>query len=203
MPQAAIHTKRFIHCPHCGQSEHQVEGLFQNASYNFGPWRCHECNHEFIGRVVGDTVEITSVVESDREPVVCLFRFRDLYLVVKGYTRQKNYEYEWYDYLFHSHQCPVNILRSVHAVYCPHDGNDPHGVIRFIAAIPDVRQKINEFSFDPGEQDIDCGTLEELFRVFGTDGTDAPTNWPESQRGLLPFIAQLQDAHRKTTSPKA
>ncbi|MDD5511500.1 MAG: hypothetical protein PHI12_11930 [Dehalococcoidales bacterium] len=152
---------------------------------------------------MGDAIEITKIVESDREPIVCLFRFRDLYLVVKGYTRPKNYEHDWYDYLFHSHQCPGNIFRSVAAVYCPADGADPHGIIRFIAAVPDVEQKINEFSFNPDKQDVNCDTLEGLFRYFCTDGTDAPTNWPEHQRGLLPFIAELQDAYKKEKSKKA
>lgn len=196
MQQAIIHTERFINCPHCGKGKHPIEHLFQDTLRSFGPWWCHECNHEFSGEIVNGTVEITSVVESDHETVVCLFRFRDLYLVVKGHTRQKNYDHDWYDYLFHSHHCPGNILQGVRAVFCPDDGDDPHGVIRFIAAIPDEGQFNHQTGKDPTD-------LEGLFRLFGTDGTDAPTNWPEHQRGLLPFIAQLQDAHRKTTSPKA
>lgn len=195
--QSEILTKRFIRCPHCGGGEFTVEHLFnpEDVERLFGPWHCHKCNYEFFGATKQDgTVEITKLKPSASQPMLCLLRFRDLYLVVNRYARPKQDDREdWYDYLFHSHQCPGNILRSVEEVYDPAEGRDPHGQIRFIAAVPDVGQNIGK----------ECNTLEELFRYFRTDGAEAPTNWPVEQRGLIPFVAELQDQYRKSRSPSA
>lgn len=193
--QPNVLTKRFIRCPHCDKGEHTVEHLFEDQDRSFGRWRCHDCNHEFSGVAKQDgTIEITKVVPSDSQPMLCLLRFRDLYLVVNSYTKPKQDDRDdWYDYLFHSHQCPSNILGSVEEVYDPAEGRDPHGQIRFIAAVPDAGQDVGK----------ECGTVEELFRYFHTDGTEAPTNWPEDQHGLIPFIAAMQYAYRKARSPSA
>jgi len=86
------------------------------------------------------------------------------------------------------------MLRRVQEIYCPSEGNDPHGILRFIAAIPATKEL---------KYDQDYTTLERIFRLFQTDGTEAPTRMPEEERGLLPGLARLQDAHRKATSPKA
>ena len=192
--KAEIKTKRFIGCPHCGRGDHWIDHLFNGAT--FGPWLCKHCNHSFSGKILADGVEITEVQEYNREPVLCLFRFRDLYFVIRSYSKPKDADPRWYDYLFHSHQCPVNLLRNVEEVFCPSEGLDPHGILRFIAAIPDPGDLRHKY-------DRDHPTLESIFHLFGTDGTEAPTEWPESQRGLLPGIARLQDAHRKSTSAKA
>jgi hypothetical protein len=131
----------------------------------------------------------------DGQPKLSLLRFRDLYVVIAGYSDITG-EPDWYDYKFHSHQCPEAIMRSVVAVFCPSEGADPHGVFRYIASVDDNEE--NTLALN-----TETATVEQLFRLFGTDGSDAPTNWPEHQRGLIPLIAYMQDEHRKNKAPKA
>lgn len=129
------------------------------------------------------------------QPKLALLRLRDLYVVVESYGQHDPEKQDWYDYTFHSHQCPENLMRHVVAVFCPSEGNDPHGVFRFIAAIDDTTENKNATNYTIH--------LAELFRLFGTDGSEAPTRWPESERGLIPMIAYAQDEYRKRKGPKA
>jgi len=175
-------TKRFILCPQCDCGQHEIEHLIQDAPRDFGPWSCRQCNHEFFGTVHPDgSVECRRIRQLPDE-VMCLLRFRDLFIVAGPYAGFSRPDSE--DFFFHSHQCPENIMRSVLGVCCPEAGEDPHGIFRFVATAPYAGR---EFTF---------GTLAELFRHFGTDGRDAYTEWPESDGGVLPWLAKLQREHR-------
>lgn len=195
MTEVILKTRRFLICPQCSQYEFNIEHLCAcDRQRSFGPWTCRACDHSVCGTVHGDSVEVTRLEPPTDEPVLCLLRLRDLYVVVESYRREKNYKHDWYDYLLHSHSCPVNMMRRTVDIYDAAEGIDPHGIFRFIAAVPDtpeLRKKIEDTS------------LENLFRLFGTDGTEAPTNWPERERGLIPGLAALQDAYTKTRAPKA
>lgn len=198
MSRADIFRKAFYRCPHCGKSEHGIQHLIDalydtRAEKSFGPWHCEECRHEFSGvvrflpGVIGDTpvVEITRCEPWKKVPKLSLLRIRDLYLVVDSYGDYQPEEQNrlWYDYLFHSHQCPTSIMRSAMEVF-DKDGRDPHGILRFVAALDDNeenRQKLDE-----------AGTQEDLFKLFQTDGKDAPSSWPEVNKGVIPWIAEMQ-----------
>ncbi len=190
-----VKTKRFISCPNCGEGEHTVEHLFNDPwSRTAGPWSCDFCNHEFcLTPLEGGQIKITDLKEKENDPqVVCLFRLGNLYVVSGPYRVGPDDEY---DYFFHSHQCPSNIFRNTRAVYAPDYGEDPHGVFRFVASIP--LSEIEDDRFGGGD------TLESLFRTFKTDGRDAPTQWPEADHGVIPWVAEMQRQHEKDTSPKA
>lgn len=122
---------------------------------------------------------------TERKPILCLFRFRDLYVIAESYTRGAEDEEDSYDYLFHSHQCPVNIMRNVLEVFDSAEGKDPHGIFRYVAEIDDNEQNRTALR--------DKGGFQDMLYLFKTDGTEAPTQWPEKERGLLPWIAALQD----------
>lgn len=196
MTKGKIKTKRFLLCPNCGGSEHQVEHLFSECrNGSFGPWGCDECDHAFRGEYDPDgKIRITGVEKEEGRKVLCLLRFRDLYVVAGPY--REHGDAGWYDYFFHSHQCPTNIMHQAEAVFDAAEGDDPHGVFRFVTSIPYDKEEHRILFFNGM-------SLEVLLRTFGTDGQDAPTDWPEDERGLLPGIAKLQDAYAKERAPKA
>lgn len=188
----------FIVCTNCAKGEHRVQHLYETSKergteVSFGPWQCEKCGHEFKGNVLyapGSmhdpcVVTITDVYPWKKVPKLSLLRLRDLYVVVDSYGDYQPEEKDrlWYDFLFHSHQCPTNIMRSAMEVF-DKDGRDPHGILRFVAALDDTeenRKKLDE-----------AGTREDLFKLFQTDGQDALTEWPEENKGVIPWIAEMR-----------
>lgn len=195
MMLSEVKTKRYISCPNCGEGEHTVEHLLDGTwSGSAGPWSCDFCNHQFcLTAFENGQIDITDL-KKNAPQVVCLLRLGDLYVVAGPYRRHGGDE-DWYDYFFHSHQCPENIFRKTLALYAPDWGEDPHGVLRFVASVP--LEEIEDDRFDGGD------TLESLFRTFKTDGKDAPTQWPEADRGVLPWLAEMQRQRKKNAGPKA
>lgn len=123
----AIIRPAYVLCPHCNQSRHEVQHLYDDAKnrkqgVNFGPWHCDACQYEFSGTVAHDpenlsepcAVTFTRLQARKRIPKLSLFRLRDLYLVVDSYGDDQSEDRDpmWYDYLFHSHQCPTNTQLS-------------------------------------------------------------------------------------------
>lgn len=190
-----LKTKRYLPCPNCGEHDFLVEHLIDDRVRDLGPWSCRVCNYGLRFTAGEGRIENVRTEPPKNTRMLSLLRFRDLYLVVDSYTRSDDQGADWYDYLFHSHQCPTNILNHVQEVYDPAEGLDPHGICRFVAAIPDTEE--NQKRLD------DAGSLQQLFLLFDTDGQDAPTRWPEEERGLIPDLAKLQDAYRKTKAAKA
>lgn len=177
-------TKRYFLCPHCQREEMYVEHLLTEAERDgknhwFGPLICSKCNHEIKGECTPRGVKIESVYKCKRKQILALLRFRDLYVVIDKYRESDDY-----DFLFHSHQCPTNIMRSSIEVFDPKYGSDPHGVFRFVSAVEDTEE--NRGALDK------CSKLESLFQLFGTDGSEAPSEWPEKNHGVLPWIVEQQ-----------
>lgn len=189
--KADINTKRFILCPGCGQHEHSVEHLFLSAPRTFGPWSCEtdDCLIRISGKVsVDGTIDLeTDVMKRPRGFALC--KLRDLYLVLRQpYGRIENP-----DYFYHSHQCPTNLLRYVVDVYAPSGEADVHGMIRFVAAIddtPETRKVLREH----GGQNL---SLRKVMELFETDGEPIETDWPESNEGVIPFVAELRREHKE------
>jgi hypothetical protein len=178
-----IVTKTFIACPGCGSTAwFDVQRLIDaQRATTFGPWGCRTdgCLVEIRGQVTaaGD-IEIEQ--QQAAAPGLALLKFRDLYIVRDElYGRVRNP-----DFFYHSHQCPQNILQDVTAVFDPAEGHDPHGVLRFVAnieATTEARVRLEQTS-----------TLEALFALFRTDGQPAPSEWPERNGGMLPWIAEAR-----------
>lgn len=190
-----IKTKRFLPCPNCGQHDFLVEHVIDDFVRDLGPWECRSCHYDVRFTAGNGTITNVRSEPSGDTRMLSLVRLRDLYLVVGSYSKGKDEGSDWYDYLFHSHQCPINLLNNVEEIYDAAEGMDPHGICRFVAAIPDTEE--NQTKLDQ------TGTLQQLFLLFDTDGTDAPTRWPENERGLIPGLAKLQDAYRKNQAAKA
>lgn len=176
-----IATRRYIVCPGCGQGEFQIEHLLDTGRpTDFGPWRCdrEDCCTEIEGCITADgDIEIEH--RKTAASGIALLKLGDLYLVVDEPAGR--IEDEYVDYFYHSHQCPLNLLREVSDVFYG-TGRDPHGVLRFVANIeasPNVRQRLEQ-----------AGSLAELFRLFGTDGQPAASAWPEEDGGMLPQVAE-------------
>lgn len=176
-----IITHRYVQCPGCGEHEFRIDHL--TAPAEFGPWRCDEygCCTEISGTIAADgQVEI----EHHRAAPsgLALLKLGDLYLVV---DEASHIEDEYADYFYHSHQCPLNLMRSVVAVFDA-TGPDPHGQLRLIANIessPEARERLEHVS-----------SLAGLFGLFATDGQPASSSWPEENGGMLPQVAEL---HRR------
>lgn len=128
-----------------------------------------------------------------------LLYFRGLYLVIRWYGSsfdEKAEQARLWDFLFHSHQCPTNILHRIEDVFDPEWGQDPHGVMRYVANIP--------FSAEIKKQlDSNVVSIAELFNMFGTDGTPPKSEWPEKDGGLIPVLARMREQAQKDKAPKA
>ena len=187
--KAEIVTKRFITCPRCQNATWPVDHLTPGATW--GPWSCPDNNcTAAVKGIVCDDWTIDVEVSDKPEMVLALFLFRGLYLVVSGYSSVNGPSH--YDFLFHSHQCPENMLSSTIAVFDPETGIDPHGVLRFVAAVPDseaLRDRIGA-----GHQQNGDETLAKLFVEFSTDGVPPPSDWPERDGGMLNWLAEAQRA---------
>lgn len=189
--EAMIKNVAFILCPQCGQSRHEVEHLFERPdwSHRFGPWHCDKCDYLFWGEGTEDRrVEITRCERSPDTKMLCLLRLRDLLVVVEKYSKHAGQDDDGFDFLFHSHQCPTNIMHEAEEVF-DEDGRDPHGIFRFIAAIEDTEENRKKLEA--------LGSREDLLKLFNTDGTEAPTNWPAEDKGVLPFIAEGRRQYRE------
>ena len=195
MTRAVIAAKRFIVCPKCERGEFSIEHLFaKDAAWRhaFGPWPCHErgCDATIRGHVnEDDSIEIT-VGSKKHKPGLTLLKIGDLWLVEEAYRHYDPGDDHW-DYHYHSHQCLTNLLHSIEKVF-DGTGEDPHGRLRFVANIedtPEIRERLDKIS-----------GLEALFQLFGTDGQPAPSTWPEENRGVIPWIAEMQRAGNKERS---
>jgi hypothetical protein len=183
--KATIITKRFIKCPKCDNT-FGIEHLMGKECNNrpFGPWQCDDCTTTIKGRVVDGQVEIEEV-EPRGYPTLSLVKFKDTYLVLEHKIMgNKNGKIENWDFFFHSHQCPANLLRSVISVF-DYEESDPHGMIRFISSIP--------FNIENKEKLDRAYLTEHLFDLFNTiDGEPQPSEWPEENKGMLDWIAQMK-----------
>lgn len=186
-----IVTRRYVVCPGCGANhEFCVEHLFDDIakhgykSRDFGPWYCHneECDAVISGVVNADgTVEIKHA-KREHPNGLALLKLGDLWLVVDELFHGLGDP----DFFYHSHQCPANLLRRVRAVFGEEFGEggkrDPHGRLRYVASIEATKEARDKLDNADG--------LEELFSLFGTDGTPPESAWPEANAGLIPLIAQ-------------
>jgi hypothetical protein len=186
-----IKTRRYVSCPACGEHEFIVEHLFDRPGpYGIGcAWHCDnaECRAGWKFSITAD-----GAVELERDgtgepPGLGLLKFRDLYLVVDQKYRNLVGD-DHADYFYHSHQCPTNILGTVEDVYDAR-GKDPHGTMRYVASILDTEATRLRLE--------SAGSLRELFELFGTDGQPAPSNWPEANGGVMPWIAEVQRDYEK------
>ncbi len=97
-------------------------------------------------------------------------------------TQSNRIEADNQDFFYHSHQCPTNLLRDVEEVFDPEHGKDPHGILRYVASIDATPESTKALH--------DMHTLAELFALFQTDGQPPSGAWPESNGGMLDFIAR-------------
>jgi hypothetical protein len=169
--------------------------LFDRGIFDFGPWWCGKCNHRFRGKILGDkSIEITEVTLCDTEPKLCLLKLRDLYVVVEGYCfAPGNYD-EYADYKFHSSQCPSDLMRSVMEVFDVTEGQDPHGIFRFVASVPDNEEYRKRLE---GAQ-----SLLGLFLVFHTNGQPIPSEYQEEVTSNLAAL-QMMVYCTKSKTPSA
>ena len=182
-----LKTKRYFVCAKCG--EHKiVEHLFGDVDVKWGPWHCDgDCDQVHRGTARADgTMDVESTSEPRRRGFA-LLRRGDMFLVVD----QKYGRIENPDFFYHSHQCPEAILRTVQAVYDA-TGSDPHGLFRYVTSVEDTPETRLALTGGGRSNMGQVGTLQELLAVFKTDGLPAPTEWPEENGGMIPFVAESQ-----------
>lgn len=186
-----IKTRAYVACPECGEGEFIVQHLlgWEKGRKAGAPWYCHNdaCRAGWQFSMGEDgTLEIERA-DTGKAPGYGLLKLGDLYLV--HHQKYGNYvDSDSADYMYHSHQCPTDILGEIEAVFNAR-GSDPHGVMRYVTSILDTPETTKALE--------ETGSLQALFALFKTDGQPAPTNWPEENGGVIPWIAEMQRDHEK------
>jgi hypothetical protein len=188
---AEIKTKRYVACPRegCGGKfwvEHLLDGSerFFSAGHKFGPWYCDEAHCDVVmdGVITVEGIDVTWS-KRDHKRGIALLKFGDSFVTYEEHRLHDPKVDDSYDYFFHSHQCPGNLVRHCLDVYIG-GMRDIHGQIRYVASVedtPEVRKKLDGVN-----------NLDELLAVFGTDGSLPPTMWPPENEGLIPWLAEMR-----------
>ncbi len=132
-----IETKQYVLCPHCEQSQSQIDHLFNGdgRDVTWGPWYCDECGCAYKGVVKGTDV---FVEKSDKRKDKCLvfLKNNNVLLVVEDMYFDGELDVENKRYFYEEHTCPTNYL-GVEMVVDLNDGHtDPHGIFEFAGVIP-------------------------------------------------------------------
>ncbi len=135
-------TRPFVMCPRCRTSSWPVGHISVNM--RFGPWVCsdRECRAQISGVALEDGTFDIEVTDAPGLALT-LLRFRDIYLVIGGYQQSKG---DSWDYLYHSHQCPGNLLRSTVDVF---SAEEPDHTIRCRDSVHSGRQGPDQQSRQP------------------------------------------------------
>jgi hypothetical protein len=190
---ARIETARYLICPKCSSRVSSIDHLA--IGQTFGPWLCKsiDCDQEVSGTITADGADVTYST-APRRGRLYLLKLRDVYFVMRNRYRDADPDDDNDDYYIHSHQCPTNLIQDAISVFDA-EGSDPHGIFRLVASVP--------FSHEREDQLREMVGLGELLAFFGTDGQPAATEWPEEDRGMLGFVADMQRNETARRAPKA
>lgn len=129
-------SERYIRCPGCGKSEHQVSHLPLGTET---AWYCDDCGVRFRLRVISaDCVNCEVIpVESKEKRLVTLRSAGPVTLLVEGMVLLPNDDEEGHERFFYDeHTCPTNYMRKVVKVIDAEGDEDPHGVFAFVKLEP-------------------------------------------------------------------
>lgn len=132
--------KRYISCPHCGGSKHEISHL--KTGEDFGPWYCRErdCWYGFKGHVTPTGAVVTILNERVIPTKVTLRTSEPITLVVQGLRFENMPGYSEYEIAGHDHNvffyeentCPINALQRVIRVVDEDGDTDPHGIFGYV-----------------------------------------------------------------------
>lgn len=138
---STVYTKRFVRCPFCNVSEHQVEHLFgEYVGRTAGPWYCDDCGGAFMLHVSADGcldvektgrrlrhVRVLLELLPQQETVqieVDALEFDDGH----GFAPDEEQERK-HAFFYEEHTCPINWMRAAEEVRLGGD-EDPHNLVR-------------------------------------------------------------------------
>ena len=130
--------ERYIRCPACGKSEHQVSHLAPGTQTS---WYCDDCGVRFDVRVISPESVDCEVRpgESKEKRLVTLRSSGPVTLLVEGMVllpADADDEESSQRYFYDDHTCPTNYLPSVVKVIDAEGDEDPHGVFAFVSIEP-------------------------------------------------------------------
>ncbi len=147
-----------VECPKC-KNWHSIEHLL---GYKTDPnlvWYCHNenCGAEFKFSVdvkyqlIYDLCLTGNESKPKRYVVKLKENIKDLTLIISGHGHYENgIEQDTFDekrYLYESHTCPSNIMRSVVDIFS--DGiKDEHGIFKLIKEIPKIQDEDNCYTIE-------------------------------------------------------
>lgn len=137
--KARIYTQTYIHCPHCGKTEHRVDHMARPGS--FGPWYCDSCGGSFKGSVSPDgTIDLKLLdgMKVETLDLLCLPpQDKPVYFVIRGMGFRKLgalTDLSHQAFLYESHSCPTNWLPNIERLVIEND-DDPHGLLLHVRSI--------------------------------------------------------------------
>lgn len=128
--------KRYISCPHCGGSKHEISHL--KTGEDFGPWYCRErdCWYGFEGRVTPTGAVVTMLERRAIPTKVTLRTSEPITLVVQGLRFENMPGMTGGDdhcaFFYEENTCPINVLQQVIRVVDEDGDADPHGIFTYV-----------------------------------------------------------------------
>lgn len=191
MKIAKYEIKRSIICPNCGNpTGSNADHLIGKAHpQTFGVWHCNSCGIGFQGMIDAmGQVFVESVPKSQAHELMALLvlppQKEPVYFLLptSTWTNSRKPEVDLdMSYYFNEHSCPTNWLGDVQHLQIGED-SDPHGLLRFIRAIPKANWKKIESEvrmargYQTGNDSSDSETDRVIFE----------TAFPEVQLQFVP-----------------
>jgi hypothetical protein len=141
------YKKRFVKCPNgCKNQEFSVEHMYELNMKKAGPWYCEECFQGWYFETSGEEIILTADATNTKDrdgrcyPSHVFLEIppqeKSIYLKIKGMYWHKDNVESHNEYFYEEHTCPVNYFRDVEEIWLGVEGEDPHGLAKYVTAYP-------------------------------------------------------------------
>lgn len=152
----------YIVCPACDSKDSSCGHIHNESS--FGPWYCDTCREGYRGKRDEDGIFHVERTYERIHDILIALSFNKIIFLVKGMQFENSEKPlvindEIHRYHYEENTCPVNFLRVEEVIDLKEMDFDPHGLFKYLGAIPfvdtdslkrqeDILNKFKEFNID-------------------------------------------------------
>lgn len=138
-------TKHYIQCLWCDKGRFSIGHLFGKPT-TWGTWYCDNCGGGCKGSINSNNEIYAEKVDQRRDYCNVFLRNGNILLIVKGMYFDGDLDLNSSRYIYEQHTCPTNYLKEVEVIVDLKNNNtDPHGIFKFIGAVPYVDMQDMDF----------------------------------------------------------